>query len=95
MSCLCHCSLITVTQIGKILQDIETLLVSQLVSQLVFGDDKLKVKEVAKILTRKFDKFINSKATVHGLSHETKTSAAQSEHLADDVNSDDIVNISD
>ena len=32
----------------------------------IFSDDKLKVKGVTKILIRKFAKFVNLKATVHG-----------------------------
>ena len=64
----------------------------------IFSDDKLKVKGVTKILIRKFAKFVNLKATVHGQSPKTRSSAAQSEDLVNDVNSDsndDIVNVSD
>ena len=64
----------------------------------IFSDDKLKVKGVTKILRRKFAEFVNLKATVHGQSPKTRSSAAQSEDLFNDVNSDsndDIVNVSD
>ena len=65
----------------------------------VYSQDHLKVMEVTRILMTKFYKFTKLKATVHGKSPQTNSSAAESEDKVDnDVNDndyDDIVNFSD
>ena len=65
----------------------------------IYSLDHLKVKEVTRILMTKFYKFTKLKATVHGKSPQTNSSAAESDDRVDnDVNDndyDDIVNFSD
>ena len=55
--------------------------------------------QVSQILMRKFGEFTFIKATVHGQSTQTKSSADESEDLIDNVDSisidDDIVDLSD
>ena len=64
----------------------------------IYSQD-LKVMQVSQILMRKFGEFTNIKATVHGQSTQTKSSADESEDLIDNVDSisidDDIVDLSD
>ena len=64
----------------------------------IYSQD-LKVMQVTQTLMRKFEKFTTIKATVHGQSTQTKSSADESEDLIDNVDSisidDDIVDLSD
>ena len=57
----------------------------------------MKVKKVTQILMRKYNKFMKMKATVHGQSPQTKSSAAKSDDSVNVVNTVvvDIVDCSD
>ena len=59
----------------------------------IFGNNQMKIKMVTQLLKQKFAKFTKLKSTVHGKSHQTKPSAADSTDIVDNV--DDIVNVVD
>ena len=54
----------------------------------------MKVKKVTQILMKKYTKFMKMKATVHGQSSQTKSSAAKSDDTVNNVN-DAVVNVVD
>ena len=49
----------------------------------IYSQDHFKVKEVTQILMTKFYKFLKLKATVHGKSTQTNSSAAESDDIVD------------
>ena len=63
----------------------------------IYSSNQMKVKKVTQILRRKYNKFLKMKATVHGQSSQTKSSAAKSDDSVNDVNTVvvDIVDYSD
>ena len=54
----------------------------------------MKVKKVTQILIKKYTKFMKMKATVHGQSSQTKSSAAKSDDTVNNVDND-VVNVVD
>ena len=63
----------------------------------IYSSNQMKVKKVTQILMRKYNKFMKMKATVHGQSPQTKSSAAKSDDSVNVVNTVvvDIVDCSD
>ena len=64
----------------------------------IYSQDHKKVTEITQILMRKFELFTHLKATVHGQSPQTMSSADKSENLIDNVDAiidDDFVDLSD
>ena len=59
----------------------------------LFGNNQMRIKLVTQVLKKKFTKFTTLKSTVHGQSHQTKPSAADSTDIVDNVN--DNVNLVD
>ena len=61
----------------------------------LFGNNHMKIKLVTQALKKKFAKFTTMKSTVHGQSHQTKPSAADSTDKVDNVDVVDNVNLVD